>query len=98
MTHTDTYAGVANGLQYILTALQSDQIFQIIQLCLSILTTIILATLKIISWVKNAKKDGKIDEQEINQAIVIVQEAADELKKDADELGEAIGKDENENG
>lgn len=76
----DTLYGAFNGCQYLATALQTDKIFQIIQLALSILTTLILCVLKIISWAKKAKADGKIDKEEIDEAIDIIKDAADDIE------------------
>ena len=49
----------------ILTALQSDVIFQYISLALTILSTLIAISYTIWKWWRKAKEDGKIDEEEI---------------------------------
>ena len=49
----------------ILTAIQSDVIFQYISLGLTILSTLIAISYTIWKWWRKAKEDGKIDEEEI---------------------------------
>lgn len=98
MTTKELYSGVLNGLQYIATALQTEQVFQIIQLCLSILTTLILLIFKIISWVKAAKADGKIEQQEIEQVIGTITEDATKIKDDVGKISDIVGKDKEDNG
>ena len=61
-----------NVFTYLFATIQANQIFQIIELCFSILTSIVIITLKVISWYKNAKKDGKIDKEEVDELINII--------------------------
>ena len=61
-----------NIFTYLFATIQSNQVFQIIEFSFSILTSIVIITLKIISWYKNAKKDGKIDKEEVDDLINII--------------------------
>ena len=54
------------------TAIQPDVIFQYIQMGLTILATLITIILGIRAWWKDAKKDGKITKDEIEQGISII--------------------------
>ena len=69
-----------NALQYVFSALQSNEILQYIEFGVSILTSIILIGCRIWHWYKSAKKDGKIDEEEIDELVQIAEEELDDLK------------------
>lgn len=64
-----------NAFTYILTALQTNEVFQIIELILSIILTLLLIVFRLWKWFKEAKKDGKITSDELDQAIGIVEDA-----------------------
>lgn len=70
-----------NGLGYVLTALQTNEVFQIVELVMSILLTCVLLAFRIWKWVKEAKKDGKIDPSEIQEGIDILEKGKDEIEK-----------------
>lgn len=65
----------------ILTAIQSDQIFQYISLALTILSTLIAISYTIWKWWRKAKEDGKIDEEEVKD---LVDQIDDVVKKGED--------------
>lgn len=65
----------------ILTAIQSDQIFQYISLALTILSTLIAISYTIWKWWRKAKEDGKIDEEEVKD---LVDQIDDIVKKGED--------------
>lgn len=65
----------------ILTAIQSDVIFQYISLALTILSTLIAISYTIWKWWRKAKEDGKIDEEEIKD---LGDQIGDILKKGED--------------
>ena len=71
---------VGNGMQYILTVAQTNEIFQLIELILSISTTLFILLINIIAWWKKAKKDGKIDEEEINELKQIVNDGKEKIE------------------
>ena len=56
------------------TAIQPDQVFAYIQMGLTILATLITIILGIRAWWKDAKKDGKIDKEEVDEAVKIVED------------------------
>ena len=64
-----------NVFTYILTALQTNEVFQIIELILSIILTLLLIVFRLWKWFKEAKKDGKITSDELDQAIGIIEDA-----------------------
>lgn len=68
------------------TALQPSEILQIISLCITILGGIIsLILIPLLNWYKSAKKDGKITQEEINDAVNTLQEGIDGVKNIVDE-------------
>ena len=70
-----------NGTQYILTVAQTNEIFQLVELIISILTTLFILGINIYAWYKKAKKDGKIDEEEIEELKTIVQDGKEQIEK-----------------
>ena len=69
-----------NGGMYVLTAVQVNEIFQMIELILSIAMTLFILTINIISWVKKSMKDGKIDENEIEELKNIVEDGKEKIE------------------
>lgn len=67
------------------TASQTNQSLQDISLVLTIIGTLITIIMAITNWWKNAKKDGKIDEDEINEGLDIIKHGAEELKDKIDD-------------
>lgn len=64
------------------TAVQTNEILQTISLVLTILGTLItFVILPLFNWYRNAKKDGKIDKEEIKEAVDIVSKGAEEVSK-----------------
>ena len=62
------------------TAIQPDVIFQYIQMGLTILATLITIILGLRAWWKDAKKDGKITKDEIEQGINIINDGVENIK------------------
>lgn len=64
------------------TSLQTSEVLQIISLIITILGgTLTLIVIPIYNWYKNAKKDGKIDKEEIDEAVHIIQNGTDSIKE-----------------
>ena len=62
----------------VLTATQSEPIFQMIQLIATIVATllsILFTSLKLYFWWKDASKDGKITKEEVDEAEKIIEDA-----------------------
>ena len=68
-----------NGLGYVLSAIQSNETFQIIEFVLSAILTCVLIAFRLWKWWKEAKKDGKIDANEVQDAIDILEQGKKEL-------------------
>lgn len=76
-----------NSLMYILTAVQTNEIFQLISLILSIAISVVILIgklgqliVKLHNWWKNAKKDGKITQEEIQDGVNIAVEGINDIK------------------
>ena len=68
------------------TALQTNEILQTISLIITILGAIIsMIVLPLITWYKNAKKDGKIDKEEIKEGLDKLQEGIEGVKDSLDD-------------
>lgn len=65
---------VGNGLTYILAAIQQNEVLQIIEFVFSAILTIVILIYRIWHWWKEAKKDGKITEEELNELGGIVED------------------------
>lgn len=62
------------------TAIQPDVIFQYIQMGLTILATLITIILGLRAWWKDAKKDGKITKDEIEQGVNIIKDGVEQIQ------------------
>lgn len=68
------------------TALQPQEVLQIISLCITILGAIIsMIVLPLLTWYKNAKKDGKITSDEIKEGVETLQEGLEGVKQTLDD-------------
>ena len=65
MNNKITLAYVFDGVAVLFTALQSEQIFQIISLILTAISICVSLGFTIWKWIKTAKEDGKITKEEI---------------------------------
>ena len=71
-----------NGIEYLAVLSQANELFQLIQLILTILTTIFILILKVISWYKKAKEDGKIDSKEVDELKEIIEEGKEKINNE----------------
>ena len=66
--------------QSLLTIAQTDEIFRIISLILTIISAVVVLARNIYEWYIKAKKDGKIDADEGKELIDIVDDGVNDLK------------------
>lgn len=78
---------IANLFQYIAISIQTEKIFAWIQLGLAILCSIVLLLYRIWKWYKEAKADGEITGDEINQ---LVEENKDNIVEIVDKTDDLI--------
>lgn len=79
-------------LSSIFTAVQTNEVFRIISLILTILTTCVVLGRNIYEWYVEAKKDGKITPDELKKGIDIAQDGIKDIIDIVDKNKE--GKDE----
>ena len=68
------------------TAIQPNEVLQTISLILTIIgSAISLIIIPLITWYKNAKKDGKITKEEISDGLDTLQEGVEGVKNIVDD-------------
>lgn len=78
MKHEST-GYIMNGIGAIFSAVQPNEIFSYISWALTIIATIVSLIYTFWKWYRKAKEDGKIDDEEIEEAIDIAKVGIDEL-------------------
>ena len=73
MKTSDAITIGGNVFTYVLSAVQTNEILQIISFILSALTSAALLAFRLWAWWKAAKKDGEITQKEIDEAINIIE-------------------------
>lgn len=81
MKLNDVFSICGNVGTYVLAAIQTNEVLQIISFVLSSITSVIIIFLRLWSWWKEAKKDGKIEKEEIDEAIGIIEDSRKDKKK-----------------
>ena len=71
-----------NGLTYVLAALQQNEALQIIEFVLSAVLTVVILAYRLWKWFKEAKKDGKITKDELDEAGKIIEEETEKYRGD----------------
>ena len=78
---SDKFLDIAGiTFQSMLTIAQTDEIFRIISLVLTIISAVVVLARNIYEWYIKAKKDGKIDAEEGKELIDIVDDSVNDLK------------------
>lgn len=70
---------VGCGVAAVATAVQTNEVLQVISIVLTCLATTVTIAFNLWKWYKAAKEDGKIDEKEIQEGIDIVKDGVEEL-------------------
>lgn len=73
------FAEIVNACTILIAFLQTNEVFQIIELSLSIFTSCVLICYRLWRWYKAAKADGKITRDEISKGVEIIVEGKDEI-------------------
>lgn len=81
MKNKEIIAWILNGLGVVGTAIQTEAVFRVISLILTIIATLLSIGITCWSWWLKAKKDGKLTPEEL-----------EELKKKLEEEKERIDK------
>ena len=92
MSNENVLDAIGISFNAILTAAQTNETFRLISLILTILISLVVLARNIYDWYMKAKKDGKIDKDEIHELVDIVSDGVDEISDKIKSKGE------NENG
>ena len=71
---------VGTGVTAVGTGLQTNEVLQAISIILTIIGTLITIAMALTNWWKNAKKDGKITKDEINDGVDIIVGGVEDIK------------------
>ena len=74
-------AGIGTLISAVGTSLQTNEILETVSLIITILGAILTITMSILTWWRNAKKDGKITKEEIDDGLKIVSDGVNEIKE-----------------
>ena len=72
---------IAESGAVILTASQTQNVFQIISLILTIIATLFSIISRIVIWYRKAKADGKITKDELKEGAEIVKDEINNINK-----------------
>lgn len=92
------YDYLCESVAVVTTAVQTQQVFQIICLILTCLSVCASLCFTLYKWHKEAKKDGKIDNKEIDEAIKIIKDHVEVINNNVDNFVEKSKKDGDANG
>lgn len=90
MIHDELIGGsIGTALSAVGTGLQTNDVLQAISLVITIIGGLItFIIVPLINWYKNAKKDGKIDKDELKDGVDIIVEGSEKLKDEIDDKKE----------
>lgn len=88
MTKEVIGAGICTSVSAVATSLQTNQVFEIIQIIITCVSGLLTIAMMIYNWYKAAKSDGKIDAEEVKDLIT-------KVKDEVDNIDKKINKDEN---
>ena len=85
MKHEIIGGTIGTALSVIGTGLQTNEILKTISLVITIIGGLItFIIVPLVNWYKNAKKDGKIDADEIKEGVNIIVDGSEKVKDEID--------------
>lgn len=80
---------IGTALSAVGTGLQTNDVLQTISLVITIIGGLItFIIVPLVTWYKNAKKDGKIDKDELKDGVDIIVKGSEKLKDEIDDKKE----------
>ena len=74
---------IGTALSAVGTGLQTNEVLQTISLVITIIGGLItFIIVPLVNWYKNAKKDGKIDANEINEALKTIKDGSEKVEEE----------------
>ena len=73
-----------NGLQYLISIAQVEDILRLIGIILSVMISVLIIADKLVTWWKKSKADGKLTEDEAKEGIKIIKDGVVEIKDHID--------------
>lgn len=77
----DIFQIAGNGLQYLISFAQVEDILRITGIILSVIISILIIVDKVITWWKKAHADGVITEDELKEGVNIIKEGTEDIKE-----------------
>lgn len=71
--------GICIALQSFLTITQTDEIFRIISLVLTIISALVVLAKNIYDWYVKANKDKKLTADEVKELLNIIEDSVDDI-------------------
>ena len=84
MKFKDAFSWSGTAFGTILTAIQTNEVFQYISLGLTILSTLVAIAYTIYNWWRKAKEDGKITKEEVDDLVDDINQIIDDKNKKGD--------------
>ena len=78
------FEDLGNGVMYLISWAQVEQVLRIASFVLSIFISILIIVSRIHDWCKKAKEDGKITKDEIKEGVTIITEGVEDIKTQID--------------
>ena len=78
------FEDLGNGVMYLISWAQVEQVLRIASFVLSIFISILIIVSRIHDWWKKAKEDGKITKDEIKEGVTIITEGVEDIKTQID--------------
>ena len=82
--NSSVFGGFASIFEFVLTALQTDEVLRYVNLGLAIITSVVSIAWIVWRWYKQAKADGKITKEEVEDLIDQVGGEIEKVNKKAD--------------
>ena len=80
---------IGTALSAVGTGLQTNDVLQTISLLITIIGGLItFIIVPLVTWYKNAKKDGKIDADELEEGVKIVIDGSEKIKEQVEDKNE----------
>lgn len=96
MKNNNIFAWIGSGFGAVFTAIQTNEVFQIISLILTILSILVSLAFTFYKWYKEAKSDGEITPDEIKEILEEGGETANQIINVINDFNDKKG--ENNNG